>query len=414
MRNFHDRPDNLTQTTLLTLPITPRSEKRLTHDQADQARGSGRRGHDHPGRPGRLRRLQRIVLQHSDSVSVVGFSVLKTANEPVIADFQKTAAGKDVKFTTSYGASGDQSRAVDRRPARRRGPPLARARRARSSSTPAWSTRRWNQTPTKGILTDSEVVVPGPQGQPARTSRRWDDLIKPGVKIITPNPASSGSAKWNILAAWAHVQRPGRHRRQGAGLRRQGAPQRRRPARQRQRRAWRPSSAGNGDVLLAYENDSIAARAAGDDVDYIVPDDTLLIQNPVALTTDASTACQGLPGLPAQHGRPDRLRQGRLPPGHLGRSTSTSRVPTTRATRSPTVKTQYTIDKTFGGWDERQHQVLRREQRHHHQDHRRPPRRQLTMSSAVLGLDTRPIGRGRPGVRLDPRPGAPPSGSASR
>ena len=48
----------------------------------------------------------------SDSVSVVGFSVLKTANEPVIADFQKTDAGKGVKFTTSYGASGDQSRAV--------------------------------------------------------------------------------------------------------------------------------------------------------------------------------------------------------------------------------------------------------------------------------------------------------------
>ena len=45
--------------------------------------------------------------------------------------------------------------------------------------------------------------------------------------------------------------------------------------------------AGNGDVLLAYENDSIEARAAGDDVDYILPDDTLLIQNPAAVTTDA-------------------------------------------------------------------------------------------------------------------------------
>src|SRR4051812_4298418 len=46
------------------------------------------------------------------SVSIAGFSVLKTANQQVIADFQKTAAGKGVTFTTSYGASGDQARAV--------------------------------------------------------------------------------------------------------------------------------------------------------------------------------------------------------------------------------------------------------------------------------------------------------------
>ena len=47
-----------------------------------------------------------------NSLSIVGFSVHKTANEPVIAAFQKTPAGKDISFTTSYGASGDQSRAV--------------------------------------------------------------------------------------------------------------------------------------------------------------------------------------------------------------------------------------------------------------------------------------------------------------
>ena len=90
----------------------------------------------------------------------------------------------------------------------------------------------WNQTPTKGILTDSEVVFLVRKGNPLGI-KTWDDLVKPGVKIITPNPASSGSAKWNILAAWAHVQRPGRQRRQGAGVRQQGAPQRCRPAGQR-------------------------------------------------------------------------------------------------------------------------------------------------------------------------------------
>src|SRR6476620_7367000 len=92
-----------------------------------------------------------------DSVSVVGFSVLKTANEPVIADFQKTDAGKDVKFTTSYGASGDQSRAVIG------GLPtdevhLSLAPDVASLVSAGLVDKSWNKTPTQGILTDSEVV----------------------------------------------------------------------------------------------------------------------------------------------------------------------------------------------------------------------------------------------------------------
>jgi sulfate transport system substrate-binding protein len=92
-----------------------------------------------------------------NAVSVVGFSVLKTANEPVIADFQKTDAGKDVKFTTSYGASGDQSRAVAGG---------LHADEVHLSLEPDVASlvdaglvdKDWNQTPTDGILTDSEVV----------------------------------------------------------------------------------------------------------------------------------------------------------------------------------------------------------------------------------------------------------------
>src|SRR6478672_5169870 len=92
-----------------------------------------------------------------NAVSVVGFSVLKTANEPVIADFQKTSAGKGVKFTTTYGASGDQSRAVAGG---------LHADEVHLSLEPDVASlvsaglvdKSWNQTPTKGILTDSEVV----------------------------------------------------------------------------------------------------------------------------------------------------------------------------------------------------------------------------------------------------------------
>jgi ABC-type sulfate transport system substrate-binding protein len=135
----------------------------------------------------------------STKLSVVGFSVLKTANEPVIADFQKTAAGKDITFSTSYGASGDQSRLVagglhaDE-------VHLSLAPDVESLVSGGFVDKSWDQTPTHGILTQSEVVFLVRKGNPLHI-QSWDDLVKPGVKIITPNPASSGSAKWNILAA---------------------------------------------------------------------------------------------------------------------------------------------------------------------------------------------------------------------
>jgi sulfate/thiosulfate transport system substrate-binding protein len=283
----------------------------------------------------------------SHKLSVVGFSVLKTANEPVMADFQKTSAGKDVTFSTSYGASGDQSRAVIG------GLP---ADEVHLSLEPDVSKivdaglidSSWNQTPTKGILTDSEVVFLVRKGNPLGI-KSWDDLTKPGVKIITPNPASSGSAKWNILAAWAHVSGQGGTDAQAqtfvdkvlhnvVALPGSGSD------------ALSSFVAGNGDVLLAYENDSIAARAAGDDVDYIVPDDTLLIQNPVALTKNASSAAKDfLKFQLSTAGQTDYAKAGFRPVA----SGITVDVPGANDPSNPfpAVKTQFTIDKTFGGWD---------------------------------------------------------------
>jgi sulfate/thiosulfate-binding protein len=282
-----------------------------------------------------------------DSVSVVGFSVLKTANEPVIADFQKTDAGKDVKFTTSYGASGDQSRAVAGG---------LHADEVHLSLEPDVASlvsaglvdKAWDQTPTQGILTESEVVFLVRKGNPLGI-KTWDDIAKPGVKVITPNPASSGSAKWNILAAWAHVSGKGGSDAEAkafvtkvlgnaVALPGSGSD------------ALASFVAGNGDVLLAYENDSIAARAAGDDVDYILPDDTLLIQNPAALTTDASSPAEDfLKFQLSDAGQSDYAKAGFRP---VAEGIDVD-VPGANDPSSPfpDVKTQYTIDETFGGWE---------------------------------------------------------------
>jgi sulfate/thiosulfate-binding protein len=283
----------------------------------------------------------------SDKLSIVGFSVLKTANEPVTAAFQKTDAGKDVSFTTSYGASGDQARAVIGG---------LHADEVHLSLEPDMAKlvdsgdvdKSWNQTPTDGILTDSVVVFLVRKGNPLNI-HSWDDVIKPGVKVITPNPESSGSAKWNILAAWAHAANaPGGSDEKAKDF----------VTKLLHNTVAMPGSgsdalasflAGNGDVLLAYENDSIEARASGEDVDYVIPDDTLLIQNPAAVTADASPAAQDFLDFQLSKEGQTLYAQAGFRPVISGVDTDVPGVETP-SDPFPKVKTLYTIDKDFGGW----------------------------------------------------------------
>ena len=282
-----------------------------------------------------------------DQLSVVGFSVLKTANEPVIADFQKTSAGKGISFTTSYGASGDQARAVAGG---------LHADEVHLSLEPDVDSLvsegivdpSWNQTPTDGILTDSVVVFLVRKGNPLGI-KSWDDLVKPGVKVITPNPASSGSAKWNILAAWAHAK-------DATGS---DAGAKSFVTKLLHNTVALPGSgsdalssflAGNGDVLLAYENDSIEAKAAGDDVDYIVPQDTLLIENPAAVTKDAAPAAQDFLDFQLSKEGQTLYAKAGFRPVIKGVHTD---VPGANDPSNPFPKVPhlYTIDQDFGGWD---------------------------------------------------------------
>ncbi len=149
-------------------------------------------------------------------VSIVGFSILKTANKQLVSDFQKTDAGKNVEFKESYGASGDQARAV-----------IAglKADEVHLSLEPDMTkltdeglvADTGRTAPNKGIVTQSVVAIVVRKGNP-KGIKGWDDLAKPGIKIVTPNPGSSGSAKWNILAAYGHVLAERRQRGRRPGL----------------------------------------------------------------------------------------------------------------------------------------------------------------------------------------------------
>ncbi|MBF4162510.1 sulfate ABC transporter substrate-binding protein [Nocardioides acrostichi] len=223
----------------------------------------------------------------SETVAVSAFSVMESANKQVFEDFTQTDAGKGLSvddFTTSYGPSGDQSRAVEAG---------ADADVVDYSLEPDVTRlvdaglvdSDWKDTPTQGIATSSVVVFVVRQGNPLGI-KTWDDLVKPGVDIITPNPGSSGSARWNILAAWAHITGDGGSQAEakqfvGSLLKNTIAL----PASGRD--ATTAFTDGSGDVLLSYENEAILAKQSGADIDYVVPPDTLLIENPAAVTTSA-------------------------------------------------------------------------------------------------------------------------------
>jgi sulfate transport system substrate-binding protein len=285
----------------------------------------------------------------SDQLSLVGYSVLEAANVPVFEEFEGTSDGEGVSFKTSYGASGDQSRAVE-------GgldadvvhfslePDMQRLVDAGLVADD------WKENDTNGIVTSSVVSFVVRDGNP-KNIQGWDDLIKPGVEIITPNPASSGSAKWNMLAAWAHITGAGGSDAEAEAfftklLQNTIAL----PASGRD--ATTAFSEGNGDVLISYENEAILAIQNGEPFDYIVPDDTLLIENPAAVTTDAPDAAQAfLDFLTTPEAQADYAQSG-FRPVVDGVDLPEVEGANDPADPFPTPGTLYTIDKDFGGWGE--------------------------------------------------------------
>jgi sulfate/thiosulfate-binding protein len=220
-------------------------------------------------------------------LTLVAYSTPQEAYEKLIPAFQKTAAGKGVTFDQSYGASGEQSRAVEG------GLPADLVAFSLAPDVDRLVDANlvdagWAKTKNDGFVTNSVVVLAVRKGNP-KNIKTWDDLLKPGVEVITPNPYTSGGAKWNIMAAYGAQLEQGKTEDQAKaylGKLFDHVPVLDKSARE----ALQTFTAGKGDVLLAYENEALTAQAKGEDVDYVVPDQTLLIQNPAAVTTEAPKA----------------------------------------------------------------------------------------------------------------------------
>ncbi|MCW3027301.1 MAG: sulfate transporter, periplasmic sulfate-binding protein [Solirubrobacterales bacterium] len=221
------------------------------------------------------------------NVALVAYSTPKSAYEQLIPAFEATPDGKGASFSQSYGGSGEQSRAVTN------GqhadvvnfslePDVERLVKAGMVSA------GWNQNATHGFVTNSVVVMITRKGNPKHVTG-WPDLLKADVQVVTPNPFTSGGARWNIMAAYGAQLKEGKTPAQAQAYLTQLF---RKVVSQDSsaRNSLQTFLAGRGDVLLGYENEAIAAQKKGAAIDYTIPTNTLLIESPVAAVGSSSTA----------------------------------------------------------------------------------------------------------------------------
>ena len=219
------------------------------------------------------------------SLTLVAYSTPKTVMGKIIQAWQATPDGNGVSFTQSYGASTDQAKAVAA---------------GLNADIVFLSTgddvnllvdaglvdQNWNHQSYNGIAADTVVVFAVRNGNPKHI-RGWNDLTRPGVQVVTPNPFSSGSAKWNVMAAYDAQRHLGKTDKQATAYVQQlfshvvsqdtsG------------RNATNTFLAGKGDVLLTYQSEALASRAAGQDIQYVIPRQTMLIQLPIAVLKGSS------------------------------------------------------------------------------------------------------------------------------
>ncbi len=223
-------------------------------------------------------------------VDIVAYStpeaVYTDALEP---GFEATSAGEGVSFSGSFGASGDQRRAVEA------GQPASLVHFAQGGDMIALEEAGqvapdWDKNRYKGIGEESVVVLAVRKGNPEGIES-FDDLLTKDVDVITPNPLSSGGARWNIMALYGSQLHEGKSEKEALDAVKTVL----------EKTIVQPGSArdalaaftqGEGDVLLAYENEAIKAQEEGEDVDYVIPPSTIRIETPIAVTKDAPESAQ--------------------------------------------------------------------------------------------------------------------------
>jgi sulfate/thiosulfate-binding protein len=212
-------------------------------------------------------------------LNLVAYSTPREAYAKLIPAFQRTTAGDGVSFTQSYGSSGEQTRAV-KAGLKADIVALSLAPDVDELVGAGLVDATWKQS-YKGMVTDSVVVFVVRDGNPKKI-KGWNDLLRPDVEVVTPNPFTSGGARWNIMAAYGSWRKAGKTDKQAQAnllklfknvvVQDTSA-----------RNSLNTFNSGKGDVLLAYENEALFARTQGLNLQFVIPRSTILIENPIAV-----------------------------------------------------------------------------------------------------------------------------------
>ncbi|WP_338462400.1 sulfate ABC transporter substrate-binding protein [Synechococcus elongatus IITB7] len=226
------------------------------------------------------------VAQAKQELVLVSYAVTKAAYDRIIPKFTakwKREKGQDVTIRGSYGGSGSQTRAI------LDGLEADIAALALESDTARLERagligKGWQKRlPNNSNLSSSVVVICTRKGNPKKI-RGWSDLARPGVRIVTANPKTSGGARWNFLALYGSVAKNGGTEKQAFDFVKKvydNVPVLAKDARESTDIFYKKNQ---GDVLLNYENEVILARLNGEDVgNCITPQVNIAIETPIAV-----------------------------------------------------------------------------------------------------------------------------------
>ena len=273
-------------------------------------------------------------------LTLVAYSTPREVYEQLIPAFAKTKEGSGASFDQSYASSGEQSRAVESGlpadvVAFSLEPDVTRLVEA-NLVAPDWA-----DDPHKGMVSNSVVVLAVRKGNP-KGIKGWDDLVRDDVEVITPNPFTSGGARWNVMAAYGAQLEEGKSKAEAITYLRKlfhNVPVQDKSARE----SLQTFAGGKGDVLIAYENEAITAQQKGEELDYVIPDGTILIENPIAVVSESGSPEEAqafvdyVRSEPAQKVFAEKGYRSILPA-------------LVDAERYPKPASLFTIEK-FGGWD---------------------------------------------------------------
>lgn len=214
-------------------------------------------------------------------LTLVGSSDDRAALSSLAQAFHASPAGRHISFTQSYGSSRSLSAS------------LANGRHADivSLSTPqdvqalvdaGVAAPGWDAGAHHGVVANSVIVFVVRKGNPVAL-HTWRDLAQPNIEVLFPNPYFASAGKWDVLAAYGSQRKLGRS--QPAALtflrelfRNVGVQD---PS---EAQSWHTFLGGEGDVLLTTEAEAIRAQRSGAKIDYVVPNQTLQVELPVAVT----------------------------------------------------------------------------------------------------------------------------------